>query len=52
VATSRGVVSFSALVSFQRWHAAYHYRQLAAVLGVRGLDLGTFEALALPKDVF
>jgi hypothetical protein len=52
VATSRGLVSFSALVSFQRWHAAYHYRQLVEVLGVDGLDLAAFEGLTLPRDVF
>jgi hypothetical protein len=52
VVTSRGLVSFSALVSFQRWHAAYHYRQLVDVLGVDGLELATFEGLTLPRDVF
>lgn len=50
VASPRGPVRFSALVSFQRWHAAYHYRQLAHVLGAEDpLDL---ESLALPRDVF
>ncbi len=52
VRSSRGEVRFSALVSFQRWHAAYHYRQLVSVLGSGGLDLGTFEDLTLPRDVF
>ena len=52
VATSRGPVSFSALVAFQRWHAAYHYRQLLEVLGGGGLDLAAFEGLTLPRDVF
>jgi hypothetical protein len=28
VSSLRGDVAFSALLSFQRWHAAYHYRQL------------------------
>ncbi len=52
VRSSRGEVRFSALLSFQRWHAAYHYRQLVSVLGVDGLDLGAFEGLTLPRDVF
>jgi len=52
VRSSRGEVRFSALVSFQRWHAAYHYRQLVSVLGVEGLDLVAFEGLTLPRDVF
>jgi hypothetical protein len=43
-------VRFSTLVSFQRRHAAYHYRQLVHVLGAEPeLDL---TALALPRDVF
>ncbi len=53
VTTSRGIVPFSALVSFQRWHAAYHYRQLLAVLGAPD-DLGllALDDLDLPSDVF
>jgi hypothetical protein len=50
VESPRGSVGFSALVSFQRWHAAYHYRQLVHVLGGEPeLDLTAF---ALPRDVF
>jgi hypothetical protein len=50
VESPRGRVSFSALVSFQRWHAAYHYRQLLHVLGGEpDLDLTRF---ALPRDLF
>ena len=50
VESPRGAVRFSALVSFQRWHAAYHYRQLVHVLGAAPeLDLTAF---ALPRDVF
>jgi hypothetical protein len=54
VATPRGRVSFSTLVAFQRWHAAYHYRQLVSVLGGPDevLDLPAFDDLALPSDVF
>jgi hypothetical protein len=49
VASPRGPVRFSALVSFQRWHAAYHHRQLAAVLG---RDSIVFDDLVLPREVF
>lgn len=49
VTSPRGETRFSALVSFQHWHAAYHYRQLAHVLGADG---GLLEGLALPRDVF
>ena len=50
VASPRGETRFSALVSFQHWHAAYHYRQLAHVLGVGAGEL--VDGLALPLDVF
>jgi hypothetical protein len=50
VSSSRGPVRFSALVSFQRWHAAYHYRQLLHVLGVG--DDGLLDSLALPREIF
>jgi hypothetical protein len=50
VESPRGEVRFSALVSFQRWHAAYHYRQLAHVLGVGNARV--LEGLALPLEVF
>jgi hypothetical protein len=50
VETSRGAVTWSALLSFQRWHAAYHYRQLVVSLGGHpDLEL---EDLALPAEVF
>jgi hypothetical protein len=54
VATPRGQVPFSTLVAFQRWHAAYHYRQLVDVLGGPdgALDLFALDDLALPSDVF
>jgi hypothetical protein len=50
VQSPRGETRFSTLVSFQRWHAAYHYRQLVHVLGVE--DGGLLEGLALPREVF
>jgi hypothetical protein len=52
VSTPRGTVAFSALLEFQRWHAAYHYRQLVDVAGIRDpLDLMPF-ALALPDEIY
>ena len=50
VRTPRGSVPFSTLVTFQRWHAAYHYRQLLAVIGRD--DDGLLRGLSLPSDVF
>jgi hypothetical protein len=53
VDTSRGAVPFSTIVAFQRWHAAYHYRQLLVVLGEPNrLDLLALDDLELPSDVF
>ncbi len=52
VATPRGAVTFSALLEFQRWHAAYHYRQLVDATDVRyPLDLAPF-SLALPDGIY
>lgn len=50
VTSPRGETRFSALVSFQRWHAAYHYRQLVHFL--QAPDDGLLDGLALPRDVF
>jgi hypothetical protein len=50
VTSPRGETRFSALVSSQQWHAAYHFRQLVHVLGAG--DGGLLEGLALPRDVF
>lgn len=53
VASPRGGVPFSTLLSFQRWHAAFHYRQLVEFLRLdEALDLAAFEDLGLPRDVF
>lgn len=51
VTSPRGQTRFSALLSFQRWHAAYHYRQLAHSLEIDP-DAGLLDGLALPLDVF
>jgi hypothetical protein len=51
-------LAFSALLDSQRFHAAFHYRQLRAFLLGRGvapersLDLGLLEGLRLPDAVF
>lgn len=50
VGSPRGPVRFSALVAFQRRHAAYHYRQLLRVLGEG--DDGLLESVALPREIF
>jgi hypothetical protein len=52
VSSPRADVAFSVLLSSQRWHAAYHYRQLLDVLDKDGLDLSRFEDLALPNAIF
>jgi hypothetical protein len=50
VASSRGDARFSVLLDSQRWHAAYHLRQLEYVAGT-GL-LPSLGALALPAELF
>ncbi len=58
VQTLRGDLDVVTLLGAQRWHAAFHYRQLKAVLASLGHQLpGSFsiEALAdleLPEEVF
>jgi hypothetical protein len=50
VGSPRGQTSFSVLLDTQRWHAAYHLRQLEHVTGARLLP--TLEALVLPAETF
>jgi hypothetical protein len=58
VASPRGDVSYSTLLASQRWHAAFHYRQLVEHLAPRGKAVpGTLrvEALAgleLPAEIW
>ena len=58
VSTLRGDLDVTTLLVAQRWHAAFHYRQLKVFLASRGSELpGSFriEALAdldLPEEVF
>jgi hypothetical protein len=50
VTSPRGRVSFAVLLDTQRWHAAYHLRQLA--FAVKGVTPPALEQLALPVDLF
>lgn len=58
VASSRGDVNFGALLEYQRWHAAFHYRQMVEFLRDEGIVLpGAFDVesltdLDLPESVF
>jgi hypothetical protein len=58
VTSPRGDVPFSDLLASQRWHAAYHYRQVVAFLGARGavvdgaVAVERLAAIGLPADVF
>src|SRR5262249_20826132 len=58
VDSPRGQVTCATLLDSQRWHAAFHYRQLLAVLEDRGddlagaLSLASIRDLALPAEVF
>jgi hypothetical protein len=58
VAAGDETLRFSALLDAQRFHAAFHYRQLRTFLDSRGaadggaLDLARFEGLRLPDAVF
>jgi hypothetical protein len=58
VDSPRGRVAFASLLDAQRWHAAFHYRQVTAFLASRGHDLdGAFTlaslaGLELPPEIF
>jgi hypothetical protein len=58
VDSPRGEVTYGNLLDSQRWHAAFHYRQLLAVLDSRGRDLSgalplaSLRDLDLPAEVF
>ena len=58
VDSPRGRLSYASLLASQRWHAAYHYRQLVAVLRSRGdavngaFSLASLADLDLPEEVF
>ena len=54
----RGTVTYSTLLAAQRWHAAFHYRQLAEFLRREGVELRhvlpleRLVGLELPEEVF
>ena len=50
IVSPRGDVTFSIVLDVQRWHAAFHLRQLDAVLDTHLLP--ELAELALPADVF
>jgi len=50
IVSPRGEITFSVLLDAQRWHAAFHLRQLDTILDTRLLPVLT--ELALPADVF
>jgi hypothetical protein len=58
VASPRGRLTYTNLLASQRWHAAYHYRQLVAVVRSRGdavngaFSLASLADLDLPEEVF
>jgi hypothetical protein len=58
VDSSRGKITYRNLLASQRWHAAFHYRQLIAFLEGRGhdvsgaLSLESLRDLALPREIF
>jgi len=58
VDSPRGRVTYRNLLASQRWHAAFHYRQLGAFLESHGHDLGGALPLAslgdldLPAQIF
>jgi hypothetical protein len=58
VDSPRGKVTYANLLASQRWHAAFHYRQLLAVLEDWGHEvtgafaLGSLGDLELPPEIF
>ena len=58
ITSPRGRVTYANLLDSQRWHAAFHYRQLLAFLDGRGHDLtdahslASLDGLTLPAEIF
>jgi hypothetical protein len=58
ITSPRGGVTYSSLLDSQRWHAAFHYRQLLVFLDgrrhdlTRALSLESLGGLNLPQEVF
>jgi hypothetical protein len=58
VGSPRGALSYSTLLTSQRWHVAFHYRQVKVFLEAQGAELPhalapeALEEFALPREVF
>jgi hypothetical protein len=58
VRSPRGTLAYSTLLTAQRWHVAFHYRQVSVFLAARGVELATalapeaLEQFELPRDVY
>jgi hypothetical protein len=58
VRSPRGTLAYSTLLTSQRWHAAFHYRQVSVFLAARGVRLPNaiapeaLEAFELPQEVY
>jgi hypothetical protein len=58
IASPRGPITWTALLASQRWHAAFHLRQLELILALEGVPrVGTFsvetlQGLELPAAVW
>jgi hypothetical protein len=58
IESNRGTVPYSDILRSQKWHAAFHHRQIVAFLrsegvGLEGaLDVEAFEDLELPREIY
>jgi len=58
IRSPRGAIAFSTLLTSQRWHVAFHYRQVTVFLAAHGVELPSaltpeaLEAFDLPEDVY
>ncbi len=58
IESNRGIVPYSVILRTQKWHAAFHHRQIVAFLrsegvGLEGaLDVEAFEDLELPREIY
>ena len=58
IESNRGTVPYSIILRSQKWHAAFHHRQIVVFLRSEGvgldgaLDVEAFEDLELPREVY
>jgi len=58
VHSPRGALAYSTLLTSQRWHVAFHYRQVTVFLAARGINLPNalspeaLEPFDLPEEVY